>query len=286
MCTLLGDGAPPIGAIKDCKDEYATARPDNSAPTGWWPSLDRRSPAPGAGPARLSLCRGHTWRSWAICPGTYLAAGPDIIRHILVVNHQNYQRPGIFRRLESLIGNGLFLSTGQSWLRQRRLMQPAFHRKRLSGMAGAIVGTVDAALDTWIAQKQINIDEALMCMTLSIAFRLLLNRDEHDQDVVLISACFREAVNYLVRRLKQFVEWPVPSRARRRYHDALQGLDARVYALIAERRTDSHEHDDLLGILLAARDEETGQGMSDRELRGEVLTMLLAGHETTATSAS
>lgn len=78
----------------------------------------------------------------------------------------------------------------------------------------------------------------------------------------------------------------MPSRARRRYHDALQGLDARVYALIAERRTDSHEHDDLLGILLAARDEETGQGMSDRELRDEVLTMLLAGHETTATSAS
>lgn len=216
VSTLLGDGAPPIGAIKDCKDEYATDRPDNSAPTGWWPSLDRRSPARGAGPARLSLCRGHTWRSCATGSGTYLAADPDIIRHILVANHQNYQRPGIFRRLESLIGNGLFLSTGQSWLRQRRLMQPAFHRKCLNGMAGAIVDTVDASLDAWIAHPQININEALMCVTLSIAFRLLLNRDQRDQDVTLISASFREAVNYLSRRLKQFVEWPVPSGAKRR----------------------------------------------------------------------
>src|SRR5262245_44296773 len=59
-------------------------------------------------------------------PGTYLATEPEIVRHILVVNDQNYRRPGIFRRLEPLIGNGLFLSTGDIWLRQRRLMQPAF----------------------------------------------------------------------------------------------------------------------------------------------------------------
>ena len=215
VSTLLGDGAPPIGAIKDCKDEYATARPDNSAPAGRWSSLGRRSPAHGAPRSTVSLPlpRGSVVQ---LGPGTYLAADPDIIRHILVANHQNYQRPGIFRRLESLIGNGLFLSTGQSWLRQRRLMQPAFHRKRLNGMAGAIVDTVDAALDAWIAHPQININEALMCVTLSIAFRLLLNRDQRDQDVTLISASFREAVNYLSRRLKQFVEWPVPSGAKRR----------------------------------------------------------------------
>ncbi len=90
-----------------------------------------------------------------------------------------------------------------------------FHRKRLNGMAGAIVDTVDASLDAWIAHPQININEALMCVTLSIAFRLLLNRDQRDQDVTLISASFREAVNYLSRRLKQFVEWPVPSGAKR-----------------------------------------------------------------------
>src|SRR5262245_30451068 len=71
-------------------------------------------------------------------PRTYLVTDTEAARHILVVNQQNYRRPGIFRRLESLIGNGLFLSTGDTWLRQRRLMQPVFHRKRLDGMADQI----------------------------------------------------------------------------------------------------------------------------------------------------
>jgi cytochrome P450 len=219
-------------------------------------------------------------------PRTYLVTNSEIIRHILIVNQRNYQRSNVLNRLRSLIGDGLFLSSGELWQRQRRLIQPIFHRKRLDGMADQIVDATDVALDAWMGQEQIDVSEALMRLTLTIAFRILLNRDEQDSDVVLIGRLFRNAIEHLTRRLNRFVDLTLPTAAERHYRRVLESLDDRIYKLIAERRADPHVHDDLLGMLLAARDEDTGQSMNDRALRDEVLTMLLAGHESTAASTS
>ena len=213
-----------------------------------------------------------------------LVSHPELIDEVLVTRNQDFRKHVGTRRLGSLLGNGLLLSEGDFWLRQRRLMQPAFHRQRIAAMADAMVATTSGMLDDWRVGQTRDVQQAMTELTLRIVARTLFGTDV-GEDLARIRGSNQVMTEHFRSRLFSLMillpDW-VPTPGNRRYGRAVRDLDTLVYRIIAERRQSAAEAaPDLLSLLLAARDED-GLGMSDRQLRDEVLTLLLAGHDTTA----
>lgn len=220
---------------------------------------------------------------------TYSVNDPALVKHILQDNHRNYdnrQTPTLLR-LRPLLGRGLVLNEGESWLQQRRLMQPAFHRKRLASLAAMMTDEAAAMTERWrsnVAEgSPIGVSREMTQVTMRIILKAMFGADiEGDFDT--ISQAIQIALAQISKRVLSIVpvpeSWPTPGN--RAFDAAVRTLDAYVYGIIEQRRRSGVESDDLLGMLLAARDEDTGEGMSDTQLRDEVMTLFLAGHETTA----
>jgi cytochrome P450 len=221
----------------------------------------------------------------------YLVAHPAGVQHVLQDRQTNYRKyDRLLDAIRPVAGNGLFSSEGDLWRRQRRLMQPAFHRQRLANLGATMVAvTVRMAEERWPAMLSpspasvLDISEEMMRLTLEIVARSLFGADVRDA-VATIGRAMREALAGTDRRLNALLPVPAwwPSQANRRYRAAITTLETVVARLIAARRRDAAERDDLLGLLLAARDADTGEPMDDPQLRDEVMTIFLAGHETTA----
>jgi cytochrome P450 len=220
----------------------------------------------------------------------FLLSEPADIRHVLQDNARNYHKSPLYDRLRDGIGNGLLTSEDALWLRQRRLAQPAFHRQRLMGMADAMVACTEQMLERWdrIASRGETIDvmAEMMALTQAIIVRTMFSTD---------LGATAEIVNrtwpIINRRVGETfwstkLETTLPLPANRRFWRALRELETVVYQIIADRRQTRRDEADLLSMFLSARDEETGAGMTDRQLRDEVMTMLLAGHETTSLALS
>jgi len=212
-----------------------------------------------------------------------LIGHPALVEEVLVTRNHDYRKNLGTRRLGSLLGNGLLLSEGDFWLRQRRLMQPAFHRRHLADMAQTMVSTTSAAIDAWQAGETRDIHREMTEITLQIVARTLFGTDLTDD-----LACIRRSSNVLTEHFRSrlfslliMVPDGMPTPGNLRYLAAVRDLNALVLRIIAERRTPGGTHSDLLSMLLAARDD-AGRGMTDRQLRDEVMTLLLAGHDTTA----
>jgi cytochrome P450 len=215
---------------------------------------------------------------------------PDHVRHVLYDHQKNYPRAWHYRLLRSLLGNGLVASEGAHWRRQRRLAQPAFHRQRLSGYARVMAEATSEMLARWdglaATRSGIDIGIEMARLTLAIAGLTLFGRDpSHDADVVGMS--FGVLASYLEQRFNHpFTSLPAwaPTTSNRRMKDAARTLNGVVLTLIRERLGEAFDHGDLLSMLIAARDEETGEAMTEDQVRSEALTFLVAGHETTSTA--
>jgi cytochrome P450 len=192
-----------------------------------------------------------------------------------------------YRRLRLLLGLGLLTSDGDFWLRQRRIAQPAFHKDRIVGFAGAMARAATGLADRWqtLAERgeAIDLNAEMTRVTLTIVCETLLGGDVGDA-AERVSRSFTVLNEITSERLNQLMPLPlwVPTAPNRRYRAALSELDETVYQIIARRRKSDEETHDLLSMLMHARDAETGATMTDRQLRDEVTTILLAGHETTA----
>jgi cytochrome P450 len=222
----------------------------------------------------------------------YFINHPDAIKRVLQDHQRNYNKDVIdYRLLRRLGGNGLIVNDGVSWQRQRRLMQPAFHRQRIAA-AGTLMTT--ATLDMlagWEHPAQdgetLDVAEEMMRLTLRIVTQALFSSDIHAE-----IAQFGQAFRLLNAAFLQLFYEPwrflpgLPASPLQRLLAARRTLSAVGTQLIAERRQQLVDKGDLLSLLLLARDAETGQGMDDRQLTAEVLTLLLAGHETTALALS
>lgn len=221
----------------------------------------------------------------------HLVAHPREIKQILQERHREFVKPMVGRRnLSRLLGNGLLVSEGDFWLRQRRIAQPAFHRRRIDGFAARMVQAGADLGEEWEARARtgepFDLHHDMMRVTLRIVQETLLGSTATD-DTDRVG----EAVSYLIgeinRRFRRVVEapedWPTPANRRFAKHRAV--LDEAVHAMIQERRRGAPS-DDLLSMLLEARDEESGESMDDQQLRDEVMTIFLAGHETTANALS
>jgi cytochrome P450 len=213
---------------------------------------------------------------------------PDAIRYILQDNNRNYSKHTFaYENLLPIVGKGLLTSDGEDWLSQRRLIQPAFHRQRIQDFSRVMVASADEMVDRWeqerFDQNPFNAAEEMMRLTLQIVGKALFSRDL-SKEADSVGHAFNYANDYISRRMRSLFITP----GRRQFNASLQELDRVVQEIIAERRAETGQRQDrspdLLDMLVEARHEDSHQGMSDRQVRDEVMTLMLAGHETTATS--
>src|SRR5688572_26107923 len=216
-----------------------------------------------------------------------LVTNPDYVKYILQDNYKNYIRGRSVETGRVLLGNGLPLTDGDFWLRERRLLQPAFHRERLAILTSTAANVIDSFIQNWeqSAQKgqSLDVDEEMMRLTLTVIIKSMFSADIDDK-IQSLSHAFNVASKFMLWRSQQMWAPPlsVPIPRNVEYNRAFQVLNDTIYPLIAEAR--KNPKDDLLGMLLAMRDEETGEGMTDQQARDEVVTIFFAGHETTAAS--
>ncbi|MGV3624539.1 MAG: cytochrome P450 [Archangium sp.] len=214
----------------------------------------------------------------------YVLGTRQLAEHVLVTNVKNYvkQTRG-YDMLRIALGNGLVTSEGNFWKRQRRIAQPAFHRERLAGFGEVMTRAASEMVDAWQPGAPFDFAHEMMRCTLRIVGETLLSSDvTNDADGV--GQALTVALEHLIHRTLHPLaapEW-VPTGENRAFKKALQKLDDVVLGVIAERRTGGVQKNDLLAMLMESRDPETGEGMTDAQLRDEVMTIFLAGHETTA----
>lgn len=216
----------------------------------------------------------------------YCVSHPDAIRDVLVTHQNKFKKSRMLERARVLLGDGLLTSEGDHHRRQRRLVQPAFHRDRLAGYGAVMVERSAAVRDQWKPGEPFDVLQEMMRLTLAIVAKTLFSTDV-DSEAGDIHAALTEVFGLFEIILMPFSEilekLPLPSV--RRFQRARQRLDKTIYRLIAERRAHPRDTGDLLSMLLLASDEEgdaPGRGMTDTQVRDEALTLFLAGHETTA----
>jgi enediyne biosynthesis protein E7 len=203
---------------------------------------------------------------------TYVIHHPDDVKRVLVSNHRNYTKGVGLDRVKILLGKGIMTSEGELWRRQRYMMQPLFHRRVITEFAGMIA----QANDHWIARWEglahrgelINLTDEMSELTLEIVLRSIFGRD-------------------LDRLAQQHGGNPFEVVTREQSRDLqfaykFRSLTKLVAQLIAQRRTTTEEHVDYIAMLMSARDKESGEPMGERELIDEIMTLIVAGHETTA----
>jgi cytochrome P450 len=212
----------------------------------------------------------------------YLVSNPEWIKDILVTNQTNFTKSRFLERAKVLLGEGLLTSEGEFHRRQRRLVQPAFHRDRLLGYASSMVETTAHTRDLWTNGAQLDMAREMMRLTLGVVTKTLFSADV-TSDADEIGNALTQVMILFDMVLMPFSEWieklPLPSI--RRFEKARDFLDKTIYGIIAERRASKEDKGDLLSMLLLAQDEDSST-MSDKQIRDEALTLFLAGHETTA----
>lgn len=208
---------------------------------------------------------------------------PDLVRDLLVTSAYKFIKGRALQRAKKLLGEGLLTSEREVHLRQRRMMQPAFHRQRIAEYARAMVEYAERMSNSWHDGDVRDVDKEMMHLTLQIVGKTLFNanvEDEADEVGNALTALI-EMFNYLLLPFSELLEkLPIPQA--RRFNRAKETLDKIIYGIINERRLSGEDKGDLLSMLLMAQDEDDGGQMTDEQVRDEALTLFLAGHETTA----
>jgi cytochrome P450 len=217
----------------------------------------------------------------------FLLNHPDLVEEVQVTKQRNFVKSQVLRNGRRLLGNGLLVSEGDFWRRQRRLMQPAFHRQQVAGYGQVMVERTLSQLERWPEGEVLDVHEAMMSLTLEIVARTLFG-----VDIGPATAEAQAAIEVLLKRFRERIDsWqfmlpdtlPIPGNLA--FLRSAKRLDAIIFEIIEQRRASGRDHGDLLSTLLAAQDED-GSQMTDRQLRDEVMTLFLAGHETTAIALS
>jgi cytochrome P450 len=217
---------------------------------------------------------GDTYRVFVPARGsyTYVIHHPDDVKRVLVSNHRNYTKGVGLDRVKILLGKGIMTSEGELWKRQRYMMQPYFHRRVITGFAGVIARANERFLERWDTLagrgEPVNLTDEMSELTLTIVLRAIFGTDLDRLSAELGGNPF-EVVTKEQSRDLQFAY-------------KFRQLTKLVARLVARRRAEPEEHFDYVAMLMSARDKETGEPMGERELIDEVMTLIVAGHETTA----
>ena len=220
-----------------------------------------------------------------------LCVAPDAVERVLQANWTNYPKGFFYKRLSVFTGQGLFTSEGELWLKQRRLAQPAFHRARIADLAPLMSQTVAEMCERWAREptdEPFDVADEMMRLALQVAGRALFGADLHGERAIEFHHLMNAAMLHVEHRFNPLsLPERVPTRRNQRFKAVKARLDDWIIGIArARRRSSTHsshaEGNDLLQLLIDARDEETGEPMSDRQLADEVITLLVAGHETSA----
>lgn len=215
-----------------------------------------------------------------------VVSDPDMVKHIMQDNNRNYVKSYGYRILKVLLGEGLLTSEGDFWRKQRRLMQPGFHRDRLSSFVSTYAEVAQEMIDKWNELPdgtEVDVSKAFMETTLNIVSKAMFSTDVVDaMDVV--NREFDYANEKLIDRIKKPFPvplWmPLPHIIREK--NSYEAIKKVVADIIEKRRSSKEKYDDLLAMLMEIEDADTGEKMSNQQLQDEVITIFLAGHETTA----
>ena len=210
---------------------------------------------------------------------SFLLNHPDHIKSVLVDNNRHFVKGRVLRANRLLFGDGLATSEGGFWLRQRRLMQLAFHRKRIEGYGEVMVEYANRISARWINGSTIDLHQEMNRLAQQIAAKTLFDADL-DVETEEVGQAFKVCLEEFQARSRTAFLIPVaiPTPGNLRLTLAVRQLNRVIYRLIRERRTNENDRGDLLSMLLTSRDEE-GNRLSDRQLRDEVMTILITGHE-------
>jgi cytochrome P450 len=264
-------------------------------------SAGRRAPGPRAWPliGNLGILRGlhpfleQCWREHGDVfrfhvPGmrAVVITHPDQLQRVLVGNRHNYVKGDVYNSTRRLLGDGLLTSEGNAWRGRRTLIQPAFHRKSLQDLTTIMAESGQAyfaKLEQKVGSQSLELDvhHEMVHLTLDVVINALFGRGTFDSDNVSYGA-LNDALKVISSNGNgvQLPAWmPTPSNLL--HQRTLRALDANVYQIIANARARDGEDGSLLSMLLATRDEQ-GEPLSDRAIRDEVITLFMAGHETTA----
>lgn len=217
---------------------------------------------------------------------TYLLNDPEDVKQVLVSHQTRYHKGENLKVATAVFGQGLLTSEEPLHLSQRHLMQPAFHREILQSYADVMVGRTLRLAESWSKPQEVDVHEGMMRLTLEIAAKTMFGVDDVAEAVALSEAIetAQEVFRNRTMALWSAPEWfPTPTNLRA--WKALDVMDGLILRIIAERRRSAGDRQDLLSMLMRAEDE-AGQGIDDAQLRDEALTLLLAGHETTASGLS
>lgn len=216
----------------------------------------------------------------------FLVSHPDDIETLVVKHARAMGRDDAVEGLRRALGQGLLTSDGDLWKRQRRLMSQAFVPKRIHGYGAAMVRVTDAGLRSWRDGQELNIHQEMSRLTMEVVADVLFGASVSARDVVEVREATETANEFFANTPEAITNLPpwVPTPRNVRMNRAVRLIDRVIYQIIARRRA-GEQRDDLLGVLLAAQDDD-GAGMTDQQLRDEVSTLFLAGHETTALALS
>ncbi len=242
-------------------------------------------------PLRLLFDAFHQWgdvvRFRMPLSNGYLLAHPEQVKHVLEDNPENYWKGRVFARLKAFTGNSLVLSEGDFWRRQRRIAQPGFRRGRIAGSVPLMAERAEALLEAWERRPEpsrpIDVTDQMASLALDIVARALFGASGLTEFRELRWAVETAITlsNWVLNRMIPIPLW-APHPKIRRAKRAMRIFDETIARLVAQRRSEPEPRDDLLGLLLDARDAVTRETMDDRQLRDELVLFLTAGHETTA----
>lgn len=215
----------------------------------------------------------------------YLLNHPDLVRDVLVTHNRRFMKSEVLQRAKRVLGEGLLTSEGDFHLRQRRMMQPVFHRERIIGYSRSMTEAAARTSTRWEQLGDgatVDMSREMMRLTLTVVGKTLFDADIEDEAPEIGHALdeVMEAFDVLMTPLGRYLEH-LPSPRMLRFKRARRRLDTVVYNLIEERRRENRDRGDLLSMLLLAQDEDHTT-MTDRQVRDEAMTIFLAGHETTA----
>ncbi|HRF94219.1 MAG TPA: cytochrome P450, partial [Aggregatilineales bacterium] len=215
---------------------------------------------------------------------------PDYAQYILRDNARNYTKGGeIWDSARKIIGNGLLTSEGDYWRRQRRIIQPHFHRQHLAGLTTLMLEAIEDSLANWETHVQsgepLNLVKAFSHMTMRVIMRSIFGYSLNEAKVDRIVEATEYILDYTIKFAVtgKFPQWmPIPGR--KRFNEMLAVVDEFLYGMIEQRRRAKGANDDLLSMFLNLADDETGEALTDKEIRDEIATIFLAGYETSAMS--
>jgi len=221
----------------------------------------------------------------------FVIQSPEAARHVLQENAKNYYKPGTAKMMKRFLGDGLATSNGDLWLKQRRLIQPAFHRKKIENLVKIIDGEVSLLIKAWAAEEpsqQKNINQSFLKLTLANITKTMFGTDVK-KNVDEIASIINKLLAFASSSVTSLVKIPLsfPTPANLRYHKANRDFDTFIFSLIDQRKKENRDtNGDLLDLLLQAYDDESRSYMTAQQLRDEITTIFMAGHETTAQTLS